>query len=109
MKKSFDTPDYDVPELEKHDTSVALSGQRIHGLPALSNESLVPSLKSRASKTAGSEANGEDKTMSDSDRILERINILNEDQSVRNEDVFGAVDNRTLAVIVVQVHNRSGH
>jgi len=75
-------------------------------LPALSNESLVPSLKSRASKTAGSEANGEDKTMSDSDRILERINILNEDQSVRNEDVFGAVDNRTLAVIVVQVHNR---
>jgi len=93
-------------ELEKHDTSVALSGQRIHGLPALSNESLVPSLKSRASKTAGSEANGEDKTMSDSDRILERINILNEDQSVRNEDVFGAVDNRTLAVIVVQVHNR---
>ena len=100
---------YDVPELEKHDTSVALSGQRIHGLPALSNESLVPSLKSRASKTAGSEANGEDKTMSDSDKILERINILNEDQSVRNEDVFGAVDNRTLAVIVVQVHNRSGH
>ena len=107
--EEFYTPDYDVPELEKHDTSVALSGQRIHGLPALSNESLVPSLKSRASKTAGSEANGEDKTMSDSDRILERINILNEDQSVRNEDVFGAVDNRTLAVIVVQVHNRSGH
>ena len=40
-------------------------------------------------------------------RILERIDMINTEQSVKNEDIFGAVDNNnTLAVIVVQVHDR---
>ena len=40
-------------------------------------------------------------------RILERIDMMNTEQSVKNEDIFGAVDNNnTLAVIVVQVHDR---
>ena len=40
-------------------------------------------------------------------KILERIDIINTEQSVKNEDKFGAVDNNnTLAVIVVQVHDR---
>jgi len=40
-------------------------------------------------------------------RILERIELINSEQSVKNEDIFGPVDNNgTLAVIVVQVHNR---
>ena len=33
--------------------------------------------------------------------------MINTEQSVKNEDIFGAVDNNnTLAVIVVQVHDR---
>lgn len=40
-------------------------------------------------------------------KILERIDIINTEQSVKNEDIFGAVDNNnTLAIIVVQVHDR---
>ena len=40
-------------------------------------------------------------------RILERIELINTEQSVKNEDIFGEVDNNsTLAVIVVQVHDR---
>ena len=40
-------------------------------------------------------------------RILERIELINNEQSVKNEDIFGPVENNgTLAIIVVQVHNR---
>ena len=39
--------------------------------------------------------------------ILERIELINNEQSVKNEDIFGPVENNgTLAIIVVQVHNR---
>ena len=70
---------------------MALSGERTHGLPAPNNDTW----------TAGAEP-------SDPEGILDRIRTLNEDQAIRNEDVFGPVDNsnQTVAVIVVQVHNR---
>ena len=39
--------------------------------------------------------------------ILARIELINNEQSIKNEDVFGPVENNgTLAIIVVQVHNR---
>ena len=39
--------------------------------------------------------------------IIQQIELVNTKQNVKNEDIFGSVDNNaTLAVIVVQVHNR---
>ena len=70
------------------ESSVALSGERTHGLPVAS-----------PNDTWTAET-------SDTDKILDRIRIHNEDQAIRNEDVFGPVGNGTVAVIVIQVHNR---
>jgi len=68
-----------------------LSGERIHGLPnetiAAPNAKAVPISNSNISY------------------ILTRIKWINEDQSIRNEDIFGPVTHNT-TVIAIQVHNR---
>jgi len=75
----------------------SLAGERTHGLPNIT----VGNTGSKNGK-----ARTEKKKMETS-KILERIDIINTEQSVKNEDIFGAVDNNnTLAVIVVQVHDR---
>ena len=39
--------------------------------------------------------------------IVKQIELVNSKQNVKNEDIFGSVDNNaTLSVIVIQVHNR---
>ena len=37
--------------------------------------------------------------------ILDKIRLINEEQSIKNEDIFGPVTNST-TIIAVQVHNR---
>lgn len=67
----------------------SLSGDaRIHELPNDTNSHAKP-LMSNTNIT----------------RILTRIKEINEEQSVRNEDLFGPVNNTTV-VLVIQVHNR---
>ena len=68
----------------------SLSGERIHGLP---NETLA---SSNAVFNQGS---------FEIPKILAQIKQINEEQSIRNEDIFGPVTNNTV-VIAVQVHNR---
>lgn len=70
----------------------SLSGERTHGF---SNGSSVQQPKSNnaASEPLNISA------------ILAQMEIINEDQRIRNEDLFGPVTNSTL-VIVIQVHNR---
>ena len=48
------------------------------------------------------------KEMLHTEKVLrERIELINNEQRVRNEDVFGPVEhNETVAIIVVQVHTR---
>lgn len=72
-----------------------MSGERIHGLP---NETF--------NKAAGSSAASFDQEpYSRIARILEKIRVINDEQSIKNEDIFGPVTNSTV-VIAVQVHNR---
>jgi len=67
-----------------------LSGERIHGLP---NETIVAPAKAVPISN------------SNISYILNRIKLINEDQSIRNEDIFGPVTHNT-TVIAIQVHNR---
>ena len=40
-------------------------------------------------------------------RIVQRIELINNEQTIKNEDIFRPVeDDGTLAIIVVQVHTR---
>jgi len=66
-----------------------LSGERIHGLPneTLTAPKAIPISNSNISY------------------ILTRIKGINEEQSIRNEDIFGPVDPDTI-VVAIQVHNR---
>ena len=70
----------------------SLSGERIHGLP---NETGGASASSNAASNQGFEI----------PKILAQIKRINEEQSIKNEDIFGPVTNSTV-VIAVQVHNR---
>ena len=86
----------------KVESSVALSGERTHRLP----QSLHPNDTSSSGGSGAAAAEGGAAPSSsgnpedgESDNILDRIRTLNQDQAVRNEDIFGPVDNRTLAVI----------
>ena len=72
----------------------SLSGERIHGLP---NETINNNNSANFSKS-----HVPDLKLS---RILDKIKILNEEQSIRNEDIFGPVHNDTV-IVAVQVHNR---
>ena len=74
----------------------SLSGERIHGLP---NETLTGN---SPGKTGNLGSGFPDSKIA---RILEKIKQLNEEQSIRNEDIFGNVNNETV-IIAVQVHNR---
>lgn len=65
----------------------SLAGNRVHGLPP--NE-------------LGS---GTKDTKIQIPEVLEQIKLLNQQQFVRNEDLFGPIDNGTV-VIAIQVHNR---
>ena len=38
-------------------------------------------------------------------RILDKIKLVNEEQSIRNEDIFGPVTNATV-IVAIQCHNR---
>ena len=64
-----------------------LSGERIHGLP---NETFKVIETVSDVKIRG---------------ILDKIRLINEEQSIKNEDIFGPVTNST-TIIAVQVHNR---
>ena len=77
----------------KTEAKSSLSGERIHGLP---NETLITH---NAMPAHG--------VISDSKiaRILDKIKSINEEQSIRNEDIFGPVNNATV-IIAIQVHNR---
>ncbi len=68
-----------------------MSGERIHGLP---NETFKASGEV-APFVSDSKIGG----------ILDKIRAINDEQSLRNEDIFGPVSNSTV-LIVVQVHNR---
>ncbi len=71
----------------------SLSGNRIHGLPNITGPGGVktsPDVVLPGTAIA---------------KITARIKAINEEQSVRNEDIFGPVSNTTV-VIVVQIHNR---
>jgi hypothetical protein len=65
----------------------SLSGERVHRLP---NDSTA------TTTTVGG---------FDVDSVLEQMDRINDKQSIRNEDIFGPVDNNTV-VIAIQVHNR---
>ena len=69
-----------------------LSGERIHGLP---NETIAAPNQAKAVPISNSNIS----------YILTRIKWINEDQSIRNEDIFGPVTHNT-TVIAIQVHNR---
>lgn len=91
------------------DSEVALAGERMHGLPNTTSQQTFnnSSLPSGANKATAGSSGGGGESKVEQQRILDRIRELNGEQSIRNEDIFGPVsDNSTLAVIVVQVHNR---
>ena len=74
----------------------SLSGERIHGLP---NETgpLNPHSSQHNGQIVGLQP--------EIPKILAQIKVINEEQSIRNEDIFGPVTNATV-VIAIQVHNR---
>ena len=73
----------------KSEPKSSLSGERIHGLP---NETQITPKAVVVSDTKIA-------------RILDKIKSINEEQSIKNEDIFGPVNNATV-IIAIQVHNR---
>ena len=78
------------PSETKTEPKSSLSGERIHGLP---NETQILTPKAVV--------------VSDLKiaRILDKIKLVNEEQSIRNEDIFGPVTNATV-IVAIQCHNR---
>lgn len=73
----------------------SLSGERFNGIPNHSN---------RENSNQG-DTKQKDEVQIDIPKVLAQIAELNSQQFVRNEEIFGPVDNDTV-VIAVQVHNR---
>jgi len=77
----------------KTEPKSSLSGERIHGVP---NETL---------NTHNAIAKGFVINDLKIALTLDKIKSINEEQSIRNEDIFGPVNNATV-IIAIQVHNR---
>ena len=73
----------------KTEPKSSLSGERIHGLP---NETQIMPKAVVVSDLKIA-------------RILDKIKLVNEEQSIRNEDIFGPVNNATV-IVAIQCHNR---
>ena len=73
----------------KTEPKSSLSGERIHGLP---NETQMTPKAVVVSDLKIA-------------RILDKIKLVNEEQSIRNEDIFGPVTNATV-IVAIQCHNR---
>ena len=73
----------------KTEPKSSLSGERIHGLP---NETQIMPKAVVVSDLKIA-------------RILDKIKLVNEEQSIRNEDIFGPVTNATV-IVAIQCHNR---
>ena len=76
----------------------SLSGERIHGLP---NETALPLSSQNSQHNLPSSG----QILTEIPKILAQIKRINEEQSIKNEDIFGPVTNATV-VIAIQVHNR---
>lgn len=100
-KSTLQPPD-PVQQTIRVEADDSLAGQRIHGLPNITGSS------GSRSKNNGKDTEKPIKDLKkEIAHILKRIESINNEQSVKNEDIFGPVDNNgTLAIIVVQVHNR---
>jgi len=77
------------PSETKTEPKSSLSGERIHGLP---NETQITPKAVVVSDLKIA-------------RILDKIKLVNEEQSIRNEDIFGPVTNATV-IVAIQCHNR---
>ena len=77
------------PSETKTEPKSSLSGERIHGLP---NETQIMPKAVVVSDLKIA-------------RILDKIKLVNEEQSIRNEDIFGPVNNATV-IVAIQCHNR---
>ena len=80
----------DAKPLEtKTEPKSSLSGESIHGLP---NETQMTTKAVVVSDLKIA-------------RILDKIKLVNKEQNIRNEDIFGAVTNATV-IVAIQCHNR---
>jgi hypothetical protein len=82
------------PEVENDKKPISsLSGERTHGFTNASGSPVVNG------------KDGEGSTPINITSILAQMRRINQEQTIRNEELFGPVTNETL-VIVIQVHNR---